>query len=62
MIKMYRTEVCVVNSNYMHNRIQKAVMFKNLSAGIPIYPLLKGCRILKNIMDFLLFRITYYNV
>lgn len=55
MIKMYRTEVCVVNSNYMHNIIQTAVMLKNLSAGMPIYGLLKGCHILTNIMDFLLF-------
>lgn len=60
MIKMYRTEVCIVNSNFMYNRIQRAVMFKNLSASIPIYPLLKGCHILRNI--FLLFWITYYNV
>jgi len=59
---MYRTEVSVVNSSYMHNRIQTAIMFKNLSASMPIYPLLKGCQLLTNIMDFLLFWITYYNV
>jgi len=35
MIKMYRTEVCVVNSSYMHNRMQTTVMFKNLTAGMP---------------------------
>jgi len=45
MIKTYRTEVCVVNSNYMNNRIETAVMFKNLSVSSPIYSLLKGCHI-----------------
>ena len=53
MIKMFNTEVCLLSSNYMHNRTQTAFMFKNLGDSMPIYPLLNGCLILTKIYIYI---------